>query len=1378
MADLIQIGINVQSNADAATRGLDRLEGSVTNNLKTVERLEREYRRLDKAFNSGKISSQLYARGVQQVDRAIEDVWKSTTRATNATRQYSNTQSSAAIAAQNLANAQRMAGKDTNRFGMYAQQVGYQVGDFLVQVQSGTSALVAFGQQGTQLAGLLPGIYGAIIGIGLSLTTALLSLGSTTTELSFNFGKLWEDVKSAFEPMAPLFRAVGETFKFVGGVIVDAANFIINSFAILVNVVGAIPEAFSVALDRAETRIRQFSESVNAVVYSISANWQKMMDTISGSAAPGFLGTIPGEEAATALQDFEFLAESARSRSEALSQSLENSASAVSVLGDAIANTTKIDLRDYLSRTAKAADDAGGSTKELKKELTDAEKAALEFAKAMNDTVIGAVDGVANAFGDFIMRGFKDFKSFTKDILNSFAGMLKQMIVLAARNKIMIGLGASFSGVGGMASAAGGLAGGAGGLLGGIGGALGGLGTGLAGIFTGGGLGASFANLGGLLGGSVSGLGAIGAAIPAIGLVALGFTALIGKTKELDSGLKVTVGNMDALTETFRTIEKSRFFGLSKKTSTKTGGVSNQVSDPIVQAVQSIQQSVLDAAAVFGIAESAFENFSYNFQLSLKGLSEEQKMQKINEELTKMGDSFASLTGIFSSMSELLAVAQERFQLENRLLQLQGNIVELRKQELETVNVLNRGLLARIQLMQAEADLMGALGSFASAISQQQGLIRSAVDALVSPLQNAIDVTRKGAEESYKVFRASADKARDQAKEIVDILTGAISSRTIQSEAVELMRYQQGQRQLARFAGGEAFDAQSLGRATSAVSIDSTKFFGSFEDYARDFYKTQISLTQLAEKAQGELTDVEKQIDIAEKAYQVALGTYTETQDFNTSLNQLLTDLAVYTETAARNQPFIDQIKAEGDRQVELLDQILVETTKQVNALLGVENTIADLVGTNVSVGEALAILGLEGKDLAGAVVALQPVVDAVGSHVAALDLTLSGAIDRLGLSLEDLVTLDLTGPLGDTLLGLGSKFSALDVTTAGLNLGLVGLDGTIGALQSSVNSQAGATLQLDNTIISQNAVVDALSGEVSLLASNVVNLDGTVYGLGSNVIGLGTNVTGLGANVTGLGTNVTGLGTNINDLGMSTNNLGININDLGGTLTNAMSGLGSIVSGLAGAVSGLAASNNALATAQKAQVKAENDIAVASFRSRIESTAAKTVEDNIKRSGLTRSEYFGGKEPSVAPVYEELAIQAEIKKAKDKGVLDVSQVGKMVSDLSRDGADAFYDKYKDVIPTFAAGGMHSGGMRLVGEQGPELEVTGPSRIYNKKDTMDMLSGGNSETAAEIRNLRREVSELRAEQRKIGVENVKYNKKSYDLNREWDIVGLPATRTA
>jgi hypothetical protein len=42
----------------------------------------------------------------------------------------------------------------------------------------------------------------------------------------------------------------------------------------------------------------------------------------------------------------------------------------------------------------------------------------------------------------------------------------------------------------------------------------------------------------------------------------------------------------------------------------------------------------------------------------------------------------------------------------------------------------------------------------------------------------------------------------------------------------------------------------------------------------------------------------------------------------------------------------------------------------------------------------------------------------------------------------------------------------------------------------------------------------------------------------------------------------------------------------------------------------------------------------------------------------------------------------------------------------------------------FAGGGDHAGGYRIVGEDGPELEATGPARIFSSSQTRDILSGG------------------------------------------------------
>lgn len=67
----------------------------------------------------------------------------------------------------------------------------------------------------------------------------------------------------------------------------------------------------------------------------------------------------------------------------------------------------------------------------------------------------------------------------------------------------------------------------------------------------------------------------------------------------------------------------------------------------------------------------------------------------------------------------------------------------------------------------------------------------------------------------------------------------------------------------------------------------------------------------------------------------------------------------------------------------------------------------------------------------------------------------------------------------------------------------------------------------------------------------------------------------------------------------------------------------------------------------------------------------------------------------------------------------------------TRKQLDEHLDKFN--VPRFNLGGSHTGGLRVVGESGMELESTGPSRISSNDDLRKAL-GANAELLAEIKN--------------------------------------------
>ena len=149
---------------------------------KRIASLKSEYAKLDAATNKGKVSIQDYARATQQLDQKIDHLQATVRKGGSAVNQ--------------LATGMNISGKSTRRMELQFQQAGYQIQDFIVQVQSGTNLLIAFSQQGSQLAGFFAGPWGAAIGLGIaamsSLAMAMLSTSDKAEETVDVFKKLTE----------------------------------------------------------------------------------------------------------------------------------------------------------------------------------------------------------------------------------------------------------------------------------------------------------------------------------------------------------------------------------------------------------------------------------------------------------------------------------------------------------------------------------------------------------------------------------------------------------------------------------------------------------------------------------------------------------------------------------------------------------------------------------------------------------------------------------------------------------------------------------------------------------------------------------------------------------------------------------------------------------------------------------------------------------------------------------------------------------------------------------------------------------------------------------------------------------------------------------
>ena len=160
MADLadIRIGIDVET-------------GDVARAVQMFESFKRKTAQLKLELNKGNITKKAYNRSIQQMGAQLGKVTGNTNQAKSAMMKYR-------LAIENATDEQlkftTASGKGMRRMEILAQQAGYQIGDLAVQIQSGTNAAVALGQQGSQLLGFF-GPTGAIAGAVLAIGTGLIA---------------------------------------------------------------------------------------------------------------------------------------------------------------------------------------------------------------------------------------------------------------------------------------------------------------------------------------------------------------------------------------------------------------------------------------------------------------------------------------------------------------------------------------------------------------------------------------------------------------------------------------------------------------------------------------------------------------------------------------------------------------------------------------------------------------------------------------------------------------------------------------------------------------------------------------------------------------------------------------------------------------------------------------------------------------------------------------------------------------------------------------------------------------------------------------------------------------------------------------------------
>ena len=305
MADIqIIIGYETVTQADQAFKILDKTVNSTARQYEQAfnritswqKKFSNEQNKVNASLNTQHLAQQKSNKSARDSARAFEDAARAVEKEAAALRSlrmatdsvYRNQQKrlqmkkllKSAIAAKTMTTEQaivalkrynaaqmsstKVMGAARNKMNgnnMAIQQLGYQFGDFAVQVQGGTSAFVAFSQQGAQLAGILPMIaspLGLSMGAAVGLSAALgilIPIGSAVGRMFF---EMRDSAKEAADEIASFEASLSSARSEVKSM-VDDLKFLQSGFK------NTFELTLSTSVDQAKVKLKEAQAALKEV---------------------------------------------------------------------------------------------------------------------------------------------------------------------------------------------------------------------------------------------------------------------------------------------------------------------------------------------------------------------------------------------------------------------------------------------------------------------------------------------------------------------------------------------------------------------------------------------------------------------------------------------------------------------------------------------------------------------------------------------------------------------------------------------------------------------------------------------------------------------------------------------------------------------------------------------------------------------------------------------------------------------------------------------------------------------------------------------------------------------------------------------------------